>query len=56
MDIYYSCNRNGGIVYGMYSGLTQDQVTALLTDLQATDIKFIDQATYDVAVAQMQGV
>ncbi len=39
-------------VYVTYEGMTEDQVTAMLTD-QGLTCTFIDQATYDQAISPL---
>lgn len=51
MKIFYSCIRNSNATYGCYEGQTQEIITNLLTELGATNIQFIDEATYQAVIA-----
>ena len=56
LPYFVRCTRNGSICYMSWKGQTQDQVNALLVDLGATDIQFIDETTYQAAIQALQKV
>ena len=51
MKLYMQSSRG----YQSTEGMDQATVIRLLTELGATDITFIDEATYQVAVQALQG-
>ena len=54
MKFYVQCTRNGSTCYISWEGQTQDTINALLVDLGATDVQFVDEETYNAAVAALQ--
>lgn len=48
--IYVICKRNGATCCMSWEGHTQAQVTTLLTTLGATNVQFVDEATYKAAL------
>lgn len=46
MKIYMRSNRNGGISYTSYDGMTVETVTGLMTDLGHTDIEEITEQDF----------
>jgi hypothetical protein len=50
MKLYMQSSRG----YQSTDGMDQDTVTRLLTELGATDITYIDEATYNTAIAAQQ--
>jgi len=52
MPIYVKCVRAGNVCYMSWQGQTQDVVVNLLSGLEASDVEFIDQATYEAAAQE----
>jgi hypothetical protein len=51
MKYFIQCTRFGNTCYMSYEGQAQDVIISMLTALGATGIQFIDQATYNTAIA-----
>lgn len=49
MTIYVKCQRGGRDSYAAYEGQSEETITALLTDLGATDIQFITAEEFAAA-------
>lgn len=47
MRYYVSCtSTNSNTAYNIYDGMSQADITTLLTNLGATDIQFLDENTF----------
>jgi hypothetical protein len=46
MKLWVKSTRNGADSYSIHEGMSQDVVTALLTDLGATNIQFITESEW----------
>lgn len=50
MNYYISATYNGQTNYWSYIGMSQSEITAVLTNMGATNLQFIDEGTYQASL------